>query len=279
MTKFNFLFLLFISAAYFVSCDSNTETAESPKEKSDFSAASNDEPIVPNMGTGLIVSFKKYAAEECYESTPYGDEEGTFEPETFCAYRKVDMLFVALTNKLTADKINQQIFNAVTGKKQGSISLSNFVNEVKGLASIEEASTDDIAVTVVDSTQNYLSVCVSSSTYMYQAAHPGHGVRIFNFDLKTGATIKLSDLFIPGFENKLKRIVESAFIKNWGEDNWDFTKGNGSFYLSANFSIEKNGLVFSYNPYEIGVYAAGAPDVTIKWEQLKALLKENPYIK
>jgi hypothetical protein len=73
------------------------------------------------------------------------------------------------------------------------------------------------------------------------------------------------------------QIVMKKFVKKHGKDGWDFTNAN-NFKLAKNVAIERKGLVFMYNSYEIGPYAAGAPEVLITWEELKDLRKENPYI-
>jgi hypothetical protein len=111
----------------------------------------------------------------------------------------------------------------------------------------------------------------------YGAAHPNSGIQVLNFDLKTGALISLNDLFSPGSRKDLKKIVEKAFIKAWGGEDWDFTPRSGDFNLSENFSLERDGLHLYYNQYEIGPYAMGAPEVTIAWKEISKLLKENPY--
>ena len=43
--------------------------------------------------------------------------------------------------------------------------------------------------------------------------------------------------------------------------------------------MSSKGITFIYQPYEIGPYAAGAPEVFLSLKDIQRLLKENPYIK
>lgn len=234
----------------------------------------NDEPIELS---GLKISYKKYSAEKCYDPIPSEDEEFQ-DTEPFCAKREVKLIDVYLTNTEISDKINANIFKGITGQEIGSIKMKSFVNEVYDLDGYENAFEEEIICESEDFNEAFISIIINTNMYMNGAAHPANHIDIKNFDLKTGEIILLKDLFKPGYQKKLKMIVEKKFIKEFGSDDWDFTPRNGSFKLSDNFSIGKKGLSFIYNEYEIGPYSSGAPDVTISWKDLLPLMKENLYI-
>ena len=267
------LLILFISA-----CGSNSEKKPIAKVKSIKKEETKDTvALIPQ--SGLKIRYSKYQAERTYtaevsEDNPENEYE---ELGTFTAHRKVKLIEIELNDKTVENKINAAIFKAVTAKKMGSYSLQKYVNEVKSLASVEECFDEETTCSLYDSTLNYISIGINQYSMYYGAAHPNSGIQVLNFDLKTGALISLNDLFSPGSRKDLKKIVEKAFIKAWGGEDWDFTPRSGDFNLSENFSLERDGLHFYYNQYEIGPYAMGAPDVIISWKELTKLLKENPY--
>ena len=71
----------------------------------------------------------------------------------------------------------------------------------------------------------------------------------------------MSDIFKAGYGKELTKIAEKLFIRQNGYSDWDFSPGKGNFKLAQEFYLTENGIVFSYNQYEIGPYAAGMPEV------------------
>lgn len=51
--------------------------------------------------------------------------------------------------------------------------------------------------------------------------------------------------------------------------------GDGTFYISDIFTLTDDGLMFTYSPYEIASYAAGMPEFTIPYAELKPYFTEN----
>ena len=272
------LYLLPLLILLIGACGSNSEKKTISKGKPIKKEVTKDTvALIPQ--SGLKIRYSKYQAERTYtaevsEENPENEYE---ELATFTAHRKVKLIEIELNDKTVENKINAAIFKAVTDKRMGSYTLQKYVNEVKSFASIDESFDEEVTCFLYDSTLNYISVGINQYYYQYRAAHPDNQTRVLNFDLKTGALIALNDLFSPGSNKDLKKIVEKAFIKDWGGEDWDFTPRSGDFKLSENFSLESDGLHFYYNQYEIGCYAMGAPDVTIAWKEITKLLKENPY--
>jgi hypothetical protein len=57
-----------------------------------------------------------------------------------------------------------------------------------------------------------------------------------------------------------------------GKEGWDFEPGK--FKINNNFIIQKRGLLFQFNAYEIGTYLT-RPSVFIPYAQIKDLIKED----
>ena len=110
-------------------------------------------------------------------------------------------------------------------------------------------------------------------------AHPMSGISYTNYYVKTGQEIKLNEILIPNFSDKLDAIGEKIFVKTYDEIEsvWFFKRGE--FKLNENFSILAGGLLFTFNTYEIGPYAAGAPEVFIPYRDIQEIINPDGILK
>jgi hypothetical protein len=271
-----FFFFTLLSILLF-SCNSNgnnkTTSSNAIAEKRASENNSSTEKEIVRL-SGLKVKKERFKAEKCLDVPR--EEWMEEDPEPFCASIVVELMKITLNDEEVAEKINAQIASTITGKRN-DINIKSFVNKVKSIKEVEEASQEDYSCTLFDSTNRMLSIGVGSSYMAYMAAHPGGNLTILNFDLETGSTIGLQNVLIEDYLKPLKGIVYNKFIKKNGKQGWDFTNVN-NFKLAKNVAIKRKGLLFSYNSYEIGSYASGAPEILVSWEELKELRKENPYI-
>ena len=174
--------------------------------------------------------------------------------------------------------MNDAILKAAIGADKRTPSIHEWLKEMTTIEAKEEAFTETVTCQLLERGPKHCVVSISNDSYYYGAAHPTMNLQILNFNLETGAIILLSDLFKPRFNKALKNVVEKQFIKQNGDEFWNFTPGNGDFELAKQFSITSKGLVFSYNQYEIGPYAAGMPEVIIPYETIRELFSENSYL-
>ena len=184
-------------------------------------------------------------------------------------------MLVALTDPKVSEKINAVIFKSITDKPIGSISMKKWVSKVQEVESIYEASAEEISCSSDLQTEDLLCMSISWYSYSYGAAHPSGSISNYNFDLRTGKKLQLDDLLKDGYKKELKRLGEKAFIKANGSSGWEFTPGRGDFFLPDNFSITKKGLRFTYGQYEIGPYAAGSPELLIRYDQISQFIQED----
>ena len=124
------------------------------------------------------------------------------------------------------------------------------------------------------------SVTVKVETYAYTGgAHPNSNLSFYTFDRATGRMLTLEDMVAD--TTALLGVVESAFRHQQKllpevnlEDQGYFLR-DGHFFLPANVGTSRKGLVFYYNPYEIAAYAVGPIQVTVPYEQLNGILKDD----
>jgi hypothetical protein len=264
------------SLLLFFSCggNANDNKRNTNNKKEDVAVdTANQEVEEEKFVSGLNVSYKNFKSEKCFEPDPE-DEYG----EPFCAEIKVKQMLVSMTDSKVAEKINAVIFKSITDKPMGSTSMKKWVSKVQEVEGIYEASSEEITCSSDLQTEDFLCMSISWYSFSYGAAHPIGSISHFNFDLRTGKKLTLDDLLTDGYKKELKRLGEKAFIKTNGSSGWEFTPGRGDFFLPDNFSITKKGLMFTYGQYEIGPYAAGSPDVLIRYDQISQFIPDDSHL-
>lgn len=185
-----------------------------------------------------------------------------------CSYIDINMIKLALSNNAASEKINSTITKLIIGNQYQSI------NEyLKSVNDNQEFFSEVNIDFTVESNEEEL-ICIGYWSYQYDdgAAHPLSSVTYKNFELKNGEEISLDMIFKPAYSGKLNQIAENIFVEMNGKEGWDFEPGK--FKINNNFIIQKRGLLFQFNAYEIGTYLT-RPSVFIPYAQIKDLIKED----
>jgi hypothetical protein len=271
-------FLLLPVLILFIASCTTDKTKESAKEVPNSSLKDTtvvDAPSIVPSGLKLIPF--KLSDKNCDLVVP----EDMELDEGWCNTRELAGLRVSLTDAAVAQKINGLICKEITGKVGNVTTLKKFVAEIKSLSNEEgdmEFMQDEFTCSLIDSSNTYMSMGISSYFYAMGAAHGQPGFQVLNVDLTTGAKITLADLFINNYRSSLKAFAKRKFLEQNGNGDWWFVTGEQVFDLPETFAISKKGITFTYQPYEVGPYAAGAPEVFLSKKDLAKWLKENPYL-
>ncbi len=199
--------------------------------------------------------------------------------DTLCTTIDIDLLTVKLPSSEASKKVNDTIMKilcnaGIYGDQHATIEeLMNSVNSIEDGTGFELS----IGVYLVTNDNNILSINIGESFYGFGAAHAQSVSNSYNFDIRTGDIITLDDILIQNYAETLNKIGESIFIATNGSEGWQFEQG--SFELNRDFSITPGGLLFSYDQYEIGPYAAGFPEVFIPYKDINNLIKPNGLLK
>jgi hypothetical protein len=156
-----------------------------------------------------------------------------------------------------------------------------------------EAGDDSLNVRyyVRSATPELLSVEFAMSYYEHGAAHPSHAFHVLNYDAKAGRELRLADLFKPG-SDYLGKISEVAVrqMRRWNKDSAEYPGASGEPYLTdegltegaspkeenyKNWTVTPRGLVVTFDYYQLGAYAAGAPSVVLPYADLKDVLRAD----
>ena len=109
-------------------------------------------------------------------------------------------------------------------------------------------------------------------------AHPSSYYTVLNFNPETGEEIVLSDLLKEEYEEPLINILINNLAKQLQVDNIDGIKEKGylnldtDMFVSNNFILDKEQIIFIYNKYEIAPYALGDIMINVTYNELKKLL-------
>jgi hypothetical protein len=275
--------LFFIGVISFLSaCDSSDSQKENQVKAPALVDTSTQIETEKNVPTGL--SFKKFnlKAENC--NLPFADSDDMEIDEDWCNTREIDGLKVSMKDAEVAQKINVLIEKVITGAGGGKEkSYKQFMADIKTPSNEDgdmEYMQDSYTCRLADSSNTFLSMYIFSEYYGFGAAHGQHGISVINIDLKTGNQLKLKDVLVDNYKSALKALGKRKFLEQNGNDVWWFSTEDGQpFELPEVFSITRKGITFTYQHYEIGPYAAGAPEVFLSIKDLGSLLKVNPYLK
>lgn len=110
-------------------------------------------------------------------------------------------------------------------------------------------------------------------------AHPSSFYTVLNFNPYTGEEIVLSDILKEEYEKPLTDILINNLAKQLQVEDIEGIKEKGylyqdnSMFISNNFILDNEKIVFIYNRYEIAPYAFGDIMINVTYDELKNLLK------
>ncbi len=138
-----------------------------------------------------------------------------------------------------------------------------------------EMSTNDI----VYNQNDILSYSIYVENYI-GGAHGSHATANHVINMKTGAPITESDIFIEDFQDDLAQILVDRIAKQNSVENAKDLENIGFFSIDEifpnnNFLIDENGITYTFNEYEIAAYVVGATSVHLPYEEIQYLLKKE----
>ncbi|NTU52909.1 MAG: DUF3298 domain-containing protein [Chlorobiaceae bacterium] len=98
------------------------------------------------------------------------------------------------------------------------------------------------------------------------------------FNSQSGRLLGLNDFFIPGFETKLDALIENRFRQIMGLAEGEPLSGErGGLAMNTlphttNFAVAGTGMVFMYNPFELGPDLADPLRIELSFDELREIL-------
>lgn len=191
-----------------------------------------------------------------------------------------------LTGGANGSGFNQLVKSRVTKE------LAEFRKQMMGLSAADMKMLPaglnnyiDIGYDIEYADNDLISVSFLESTFA-GGAHPNYNYFTITYDLKNGREIKLSELFKPGAryleavsryairDLQGRKIPESDENMGLAQDLFaDGAKPTGENY--RNWNITRKGLMFTFDPYQVGPYAAGSQTVIVPYAELKRIAKSD----
>ncbi len=151
----------------------------------------------------------------------------------------------------------------------------------------DESMGSDISAgyTVALARDDLVSVEFTISSYSAGAAHPNSYTEVVNFDLKNGKPLKLADLFVPGSKylqtlstygvQALQKQAKAEGADAMLDDDWIKKGAAPELTNYRNWTISRKGLGITFDPYQVGPYAAGPQHVLVPYSALKEIIKPD----
>jgi hypothetical protein len=122
---------------------------------------------------------------------------------------------------------------------------------------------------------NVLSIKFTIHFYSDGAAHPNTYSRTATYDLEAGSFLTLDRLFFPGADY-LGPISDYCKAELASRDlGYDLLSSAGADPLPENYrnwNVTADGLLITFDPYQVAAYAAGPQMITIPYADLQAIL-------
>lgn len=166
----------------------------------------------------------------------------------------------------------QQITDRLVSDFKNGLSIAladDFPNGPTGFSSLQSEFE------IKNSAAGLISVYFQMSQYYRGAAHPFPFSTTLNYSTQLGRPVSLEELFKPG-TNYLQLISDSC-INELKKNDW-FIFPEGAEPKVENYShwnITPQGLLITFDPYQVAAYAVGFQSVTLPWDSLKAYLDPN----
>ena len=139
--------------------------------------------------------------------------------------------------------------------------------------------TSDLSYDVILANDDFVSLIISNYIYL-GGAHGSTVYKTVNYDLKNNRELELANVFAPD-SNYLKTISDYIITdlkKQVGDLSDDETIKEGASANAKNFSnwnLSKDGLLITFEPYQVAAYAAGSPAVLVPYDKLKSILRKD----
>lgn len=124
------------------------------------------------------------------------------------------------------------------------------------------------------------TVCYLAHTLIKEGDHQQLQSFVKNFDLRTCSTITADDIFVPGYERALIRLIEKKLMKTFKANNENELKEKKIFvncdpYIPDNVMLLKHKIIFIYGQDEIASHDYGEIKIEFSRKELKDLLKKR----
>ena len=134
----------------------------------------------------------------------------------------------------------------------------------------------DVTYTLVSQVGDFWSFKFDLSFYADTAAHPGSYSLTLNYDLGQGRELALNDLFLPNsnYLEMISNYCTTQLSKQPYADSFFLEGAKPSLENYHSWNIAPNGLLVTFDVYQVAPYASGPQTVVVPFHELHAVI--NP---
>jgi hypothetical protein len=222
--------------------------------------------------TGSILATETRAATTAAQEAVLLPQESAEQSETPKYTIHLQYPYLEWNPQATADTFNERIDTHIADEVTAFKANVNEVEEWR-LQNMPGASSDlDVSYAVTYQEGNLISLLFTIDFYLVGAAHPGQYSHAFNFDLDTGKFLDLSNGFLPG-SDYLQRIA--YYCTDALDQSGNLQDPQGAAALEDNYriwNIQPDGLLISFDTYQVAPGAAGRQQVLVPYSILKDII-------
>ncbi len=149
----------------------------------------------------------------------------------------------------------------------------------KGKPSPSIGESLDISYEVIFASKDLISLAFSQKVMALGQMHPIDYPVPVNYDLKKGRLLKLNDLFRPkaNFLKAFSQYCQAELKRQYGEQLFmEGTEAKAKNY--KNWNINPEGIMISFDDYQVGPHAMGQPVIVIPYSTLKGMIARNSVV-
>jgi hypothetical protein len=196
----------------------------------------------------------------------------------FCLEYELTYPTIEKTKNLKMKKLIDEIVNNKIIKFKKLNAKDEVLNLLSDDPELSWSWEDKTKLQLFATTEKTFTLAVVNYNYS-GGAHGNYTITYENYDIAKGVELELKDIFVKGFEEKLKRIANRYYRKRNklkpGESLTKIGWFGDNFILSDNYAITTKGLDFLYNTYEIKPYIAGITTFLLPKEHIEILMKSR----
>ncbi len=124
---------------------------------------------------------------------------------------------------------------------------------------------------------NIYSIKFDIQTFYTGAAHPGDSSQTANFDLQRGQALQLADLFLPNADYLTavsKYCIAQLSKRDIGFQGFELG-ATPTLQNYRNWNITLDGLMITFDEYQVAPYAAGPQTVVIPYKELAQIIRPD----
>ena len=181
----------------------------------------------------------------------------------------IDITFPSFEGVPDSEIFNQGIAGLLESEKDAFKAMAQ-ENEEWRAANMPEVGNDMyVDYIITNDKKGLISILFTISTYTAGAAHPFPYSMTLSYDIAAGHFIELAELFWPG-ANYLELLSGFCItsLRDSGIDPWE----DGTLPITENYrnwNIQEDGLLITFDVYQVTAYAAGPQNVLVPYRELR----------